>query len=57
MQTKGYCPDCGSLRLRRLKRSLIEKVMRLSPRYECSECGEQFSQRQVKKNKPKEVFE
>lgn len=50
MLTKKYCPDCGSLRIWRLKRSFFSRIAQLQPIYECNDCGEQFTFNTLLKN-------
>lgn len=51
MKSKRYCPDCGSFKIHRVKRSLLQKyVFKHSPKYKCAHCFTVTSRRCLEKN-------
>lgn len=51
MESKRYCPSCGSFDIRRVKRTFLQKkIFRLSPKYHCIQCHEITCQKYLEQN-------
>lgn len=51
MESKRYCPSCGSFDIRRVKRTFLQKkVFQVSPKYRCVQCHEITHRKYLEQN-------
>lgn len=58
MESREYCPDCGTFNILRVHRGFFKKrILMIAPTYICNKCGSQFTQSKMQNNHLRELPE